>query len=202
MVVFDTIDRDFSRVTILARNEDKLEEAKALLEKENSSAKVSIFSVDVTDPSAIQAVASTIYGDDGLFNLATYLFTCAGTSHPGKFQEMSSDIFSKQANLNYLGAIYTVRAFLPFIKRGTVALTSSAAGQVGVYGFTAYSPTKFALRGFAESLHMELLSRRHLHVQVVYPPDTNTPGYAAEQAIKPKACHDISETAGLFEPGV
>lgn len=33
---------------------------------------------------------------------------------------------------------------------------SSQAGQTGVFGYTAYCPTKFALRGFAETLQMEV----------------------------------------------
>ena len=81
----------------------------------------------------------------------------------------------------------------------TIVFTSSAAGQVGVYGFTAYSPTKFALRGFAEALQMEL-SNDNISVQVVYPPDTDTPGYKLEQIGKPKETHLISESAGLFRP--
>ena len=39
---------------------------------------------------------------------------------------------------------------------GRIVLVSSQAGQTGVYGYTAYSATKFALRGFAESLQMEV----------------------------------------------
>jgi 3-dehydrosphinganine reductase len=79
-----------------------------------------------------------------------------------------------------------------------MTLTSSAAGQVGVFGFTAYAPTKFALRGFAECLHMEL-STQPISIQLAFPPDTNTPGYQQEQQLKPRECHLISESTGLYE---
>mmetsp|Transcript_29291 Transcript_29291/g.48412 ORF Transcript_29291/g.48412 Transcript_29291/m.48412 type:complete len:180 (+) Transcript_29291:587-1126(+) len=82
---------------------------------------------------------------------------------------------------------------------GTIVLTSSAGGQVGVFGYTAYTPTKFALRGFAESLHMELLNH-NVHVQLVFPPDTDTPGFTEENKHKPRETQLISETLGLMQP--
>ncbi|CAM9201312.1 unnamed protein product, partial [Phaeothamnion confervicola] len=69
--------------------------------------------------------------------------------------------------------------------------------QVGIYGFTAYGAAKFALRGLAEALLMEV---RHLGigVSVAYPPDTLTPGFKEENRIKPRAVHVISASGGIF----
>ena len=39
---------------------------------------------------------------------------------------------------------------------GRVVFVSSQAGQLGLFGFTAYSPSKFAIRGLAEALQMEV----------------------------------------------
>lgn len=39
---------------------------------------------------------------------------------------------------------------------GTIVITSSLASFCGVYGLSVYSATKFALRGFAEALNMEV----------------------------------------------
>ena len=52
---------------------------------------------------------------------------------------------------------------------------SSQAGQVGIYGYTAYSASKFGLRGLAEALQQELIAD-DIHVSLVFPPDTDTPG--------------------------
>ena len=41
-------------------------------------------------------------------------------------------------------------------EEGRVVFVSSQAGQMGLYGFSSYSASKFALRGLAESLHMEV----------------------------------------------
>lgn len=61
--------------------------------------------------------------------------------------------------INYLGSVYPTRAVVGKMKErrmGRIVFVSSQAGQVGVYGYSAYSATKYALRGLAESLHMEV----------------------------------------------
>lgn len=59
---------------------------------------------------------------------------------------------------------------------GQIIFVNSAAGQCPIWGYTAYGATKFALRGFAEALYMELLPY-NVQVSVIYPPNTNTEGY-------------------------
>ena len=61
---------------------------------------------------------------------------------------------------NYLSAAHTTKAVIPSMiqqQRGRIILLSSQAGQIGLFGFTAYSASKFALRGFAEALQMEVI---------------------------------------------
>lgn len=52
------------------------------------------------------------------------------------------------------------------------------------------------MRGLADCLRSELLGVPGLSVHVAYPPDTDTPGYAAENATKPPECHAASRAAG------
>ena len=62
-------------------------------------------------------------------------------------------------DVNYMGSVYATRAVIPGMKqrrRGRVVFVSSVAGVFGLFGFTAYSASKFALRGLAESLQMEV----------------------------------------------
>lgn len=64
-------------------------------------------------------------------------------------------------DLNFLGGVSVTKAALKGMKDnngGRIVFISSQAGQVGVFGYTAYSASKFALRGFAESLQMEVLN--------------------------------------------
>ena len=108
------------------------------------------------------------------------LFNVAGASSSGTFLDTDSKEFERLMSINYLGSVNTTKAFLPFMVVGctsvrpgivkkppprTIVFTSSAASQVGIYGYTAYSPTKYALRGLAESLQMEV-SRYHINIQI------------------------------------
>ena len=79
-------------------------------------------------------------------------------------------------------------------RKGDIVLVSSGAGLVGLFGYTPYSPSKFALRGLAESMHKELKDCR-ITTSIVYPPDTDTPQLIAEQKVKPKETTRITESA-------
>ncbi|KAF5179351.1 3-ketodihydrosphingosine reductase [Thalictrum thalictroides] len=89
-------------------------------------------------------------------------------------------------DINLLGCFHLIKAALPGMKKnrkdrgpGSIALMSSQAGQVGIYGYTAYSASKFGLRGLGEALQQELNSE-NIHVSIICPPDTDTPGLVEE----------------------
>lgn len=87
------------------------------------------------------------------------LINNCGGSVQGGFLDLPVDSFEAQLKLNVLSAILVTRAALPSMiekKRGRIAFVSSVAGQVGVWGYSAYSAGKYALRGFAETLQMEV----------------------------------------------
>ena len=198
----ECVERGFSKVTILARNKSKLEEAQKQLEKSKTNLKtvISYRAVDVSDASSLKEAAKDLLGKEKNPNQTVHLFCCAGVAHPSKLENVSSDTFAKCVQTNQLGAIYTVQAFLPLMANGTIVFTSSIVGQVGFFGYTSYAPTKFALRGFAEALHAELADQPSVNVQVAFPPDTDTPGFEEENKLKPKVTKLISEQGGLASP--
>jgi NAD(P)-dependent dehydrogenase (short-subunit alcohol dehydrogenase family) len=62
-------------------------------------------------------------------------------------------------NLNFMGTLYPIKAVISRMKgrgEGRIVIVASQAALLGIYGYTVYSSTKFALRGLAESLHMEV----------------------------------------------
>lgn len=66
-------------------------------------------------------------------------------------------------------------------------------------GYSAYSPSKFALRALADVLHAEL--RPHgIGVSVLFPPNTATEGFQEEQRTMPEQVRLISNSAGVFSP--
>ena len=61
--------------------------------------------------------------------------------------------------VNYMGTVFATKSVINDLKKsgnGRLVIVSSQAGQTGVYGFSGYSATKFALKGLAESLQYEV----------------------------------------------
>lgn len=130
------------------------------------------------------------------------LINNAGVSTQQAFEELPIEAFDKQMKVNYLSGVYTTRAVIEKMKKrnsGHIVFVSSAAGQCAIWGYTAYSASKFAIRGFADALSMEVLPYG-IGVTVLYPPNTNTEGFAEELKTMPEEVKLISDSAGIFEP--
>ncbi len=128
------------------------------------------------------------------------LIASAGVAEPGYFEELPVATFERAMAVNYFGTLYALKAAVPGMRargRGAVVLISSAVGLHGVFGYSAYAPSKFALRGLAESLRAELQGTG-VHVMIVYPPDTDTPQLAAENLTKPVETKAITAGGGLW----
>ncbi len=183
-------------VSIIARNPEKLTSARQEIAEFaiNPKQKISSFIADVAvNDQVVLAVEQAI----ALAGTPDLLITSAGIAIPDHFANLSLDIFEKTMQVNYFGSLFAIKAVLPAMTEagtGRIVLISSGAGLVGLYGYTAYSSSKFALRGLAESLRGEL-KPQGIQVAIVYPPDTDTPQLAAENKTKPKATKAITATA-------
>jgi 3-dehydrosphinganine reductase len=156
-------------------------------------------SVDLTAP-ADEIIAKLNSVPCVAGGLVDHAVLSAGDSGPAAFEDIDAAAWERLLRLNVLGCVSVTRAVLPGMKRrrsGRLTLISSMAGQVGIFGFTAYSASKFALRGFAEALRMEA-KPWGVGVTLVVPPDTDTPLLQRENLRKPAECRRISEGAGLF----
>ena len=184
------IDRD-ARVSLLARRPDALDDAAAGLRA--AGGRVAVAAADVAD--AAQAVTAVAALTDALGPVDVAICS-AGQTRPGYFQDLEPDLFRQLMDVNYFGTVNVVRAVVPAMierRRGSIVGVSSAAGLVGVFGYSAYTPTKFAVRGFLETLRAEL-ARYGIHVGCSFPPDTDTPQLAEEEQYKPKETKAISGT--------
>ncbi|XP_065064132.1 3-ketodihydrosphingosine reductase-like [Rhopilema esculentum] len=191
-----------ANVTIVARNKIKLAQAAMVLEKEKvkKSQKVCIVSVDLTkDLLYIRNAYKEAQECNGSVNI---LINCAGFAYCGTFENTDSEDFKLMMDTNFFGGVHMTKCVIDDMKKmeqGHIVFVSSIGGQLGLYGYTAYSASKFAVRGFAESLASEL-KPHNIGVSVAFPPDTDTPGFENENESKPEATKLISETAGLFTP--
>ena len=191
-----------SHVVLVARNESRLQDC---VEELNSLKchgfvqKVICISMDLSmEPGNIKQKIDELCVSIGGVDI---LINCAGYSIPGEFIDLELSTFSDMMNANYFSAINITHAVVPhMIKQlsGQLVFFSSIGGQLGIYGFTAYASSKYAIRGFAEVLYTELRPYG-IGVSVAFPPDTDTPGLAKENLNKPKVTQLISEQAGLWQ---
>jgi 3-dehydrosphinganine reductase len=189
-----------ARVSIVARDAERLARALDDLERGvGDGTRVAAEPADVTDPERLEAACALLTAQLGPVDV---LVTSAGAARPGHFERLARTVFEEQMALDYFGTLHAVRAVVPSMierRRGHLVLLSSTAGLVGVYGYSAYAPAKFAVRGLAETLRAEL-KPYDVVVGCAYPPDTDTPGLARENLDKPAATARISAGMKVRSP--
>jgi 3-dehydrosphinganine reductase len=171
-------------VTILARDRARLDAAVQEVAASAAGATVGTASADVTDPPALGAAVDRAVAARGPVDVVV---TSAGGAHPGYFEQLDDAVFRDQMELDYFGTLHTLRAVVPSMmrrRRGHVVTVASTAALVGVFGYSAYAPAKYAVRGLTETLRGEL-APHGIVVACAYPPDTDTPGLARENEHKP-----------------
>ncbi|NXX70727.1 KDSR reductase, partial [Spizella passerina] len=173
-------------ITLIARDENKLLQTKKEIEKYSVNDKQVVLCISVDVSKDYEQVENVLKQAQEKLGPVDMLVNCAGTSVTGKFEDIEVNSFERLMAVNYLGSVYPSRAVIATMKErrmGRIVFVSSQAGQLGLFGYTAYSPTKFALRGLAEALQMEV-KPYNVYVTVAYPPDTDTPGFAEESKTK------------------
>ena len=192
-----------ARVWLMARTEDKLGAALNDLRSihDSSDHRFGVLPVDVTDEKRVERAISRMITEVGLPDL---VITSAGAAHPGYVNELGLDIYRWMMDVNYFGSVYVIKALLPrMIERGSgyIVTISSQAGFLGVFGYTAYGASKFAVRGFSDALRAEV-KPYGIGVSVVFPPDTDTPELAYESQYKPMETKELAGTSGLVSADV
>jgi len=184
-------------VSLLARRLDVLEAA--AVELRARGAVVHTAAADVSDQVALTQAIRDLEQQAGPVDV---LVTSAGQARPGYFLELEDEVFRRMMEVDYFGTLYSIRAVVPGMVergRGSIVAVSSGAGLLGVFGYTAYGPAKFAVRGLMEALRSEL-KPHGVHVACVYPPDVETPQLEDENRYKPAETTAISGTVKPMRP--
>lgn len=183
-----------AHLVLMARNPDRLQQAHSELERifaEGSSLRT--LALDVSDREALEREIPALLAERPV----DVLINNAGITMPGKFLDLPLSQFDEMMQVNFLGAVHLTRMIVPsMIERrdGHVAFVSSLAGLMGIYGYTAYGASKFAMRGFAEALRCEM-KPHGIRVSICYPPDTDTPQHEFEQQHLPEETRAIAGNA-------
>jgi 3-dehydrosphinganine reductase len=179
-----------AHVAIIARDPDKLERARRSLVN-GGDQKVIARSLDVSDAARVERELPAIIEALGGLDV---LVCNAGTSHASAAQDTELDVYRRLMDVNFFGTVHVTRALLShFMKQGHghIAAVSSVAGFLGVYGYTAYSASKYAVTGYMETLRQELLPHG-VGVSIIFPGDTDTPQLRIENESKPEATWVVS----------
>jgi short-subunit dehydrogenase len=130
---------------------------------------------DIADASAIAGFPEIVEERHGR---VTILVNCAGVALGGTFAQITLDEFSWLFEINFWSVVRMMKAFLPLLEReaeAQIVNISSVFGLIGPPGQTAYSASKFAIRGLSESLRHELeMAGKHVGVTVVHPGGVRT----------------------------
>jgi 2-hydroxycyclohexanecarboxyl-CoA dehydrogenase len=130
--------------------------------------------LDVTDDASIAAFVEMVHGKAGAVDI---IVNGAGWGKTTPFWETTPEFWAKVINLNFIGPMKLIKAFLPKMmerKSGKIVNISSDAGRVGSLGETVYSGAKGGLIAFTKSLAREM-ARYGINVNCVCPGPTDTP---------------------------
>ncbi len=159
-------------LVLAARREERLLELKAKLNHTG----VLIAKTDVTSETDCKNLVDQAVEKFGQIDV---LINNAGISMRALFNQTDLDVMRKLMDVNFWGTVYCTRFAMPFLlkTKGSLVGVISVGGYIGLPGRTGYSASKFAVRGFLETIRVENL-KTGLHVLMV------APGFTASEIRK------------------
>ncbi|KAI7850008.1 hypothetical protein BDC45DRAFT_469122 [Circinella umbellata] len=193
-----------ANVTIVARRSSELDKAAREMEayKINKEQRIVTISADMTSKEDVVRALEEAKVKMG--SVPEIVCTCAGASFPKYFCDHSMDDFEYLTKLNYLGQAYVAHQATILmrdndVKNGKIVFVSSMLGLLSFAGYSAYSPTKFAIRGLADTLRNEL-KRYNIDVHIFFPGNIDSPGYVVENSTKPEVTKTIEGASPAMDP--
>jgi len=174
---------NFETVILIGRTKEALEQTKRELEEMNKQAFV--YPLDITDYEAVQRAAEELtqqFTIQGLINNAGY-------GAFGPLESITESDIHKMLDTNVKGTICMTKAFIPVFKeqnQSFILNIVSTAGLRGKVNESVYVASKFAVRGFSESLVKEL-EGSNVEIKAAYMGGMDTPFWDDSDHIKDKS---------------
>ena len=166
--------KDGAAVTVAARSEDALRSLVGEVEAVGGRAQA--VPTDVADAAAVVELARR--AEDRFGRIDTWV-NAAAVSVWGTVEDITVEEFDRVMRVNFLGQVHGVKAALPALRRaggGVVIGVSSVEGVRAVPLHAPYVASKMALRGFYDTLRMELIAERApIAVTTILPASIDTP---------------------------
>ena len=160
--------------TVHAADTDEAGAASVVREIETRGGKATAHPVDVSEASAVEALAERVYAAESGVDI---LHNNAGVGHAGRIEDTTLAEWRRVLGVNLMGVVHGVHAFVPpMLEQGRpahIVNTASMAGLVPMPEMAPYTTSKHAVVGLSESLNSEL-SPRGIRVSAVCPGVINT----------------------------
>lgn len=186
-------------VCVLARHREALssaaEEIRAFVR--GGEQFVEVLECDATDIESLRPLLTDFVDRHGV---PDFLVNLVGYSYPQYVEKLSLADYRDSMEANYFGQLIPTLVLLPHFmaaREGHIAFVSSVLGFMGMMGFASYAPAKFATIGLAEVLRNEL-KPHGIGLSVLFPPDTDTPGFEIENRTKPQEAAMMSESVKIM----
>ncbi|PHH87776.1 hypothetical protein CDD83_8431 [Cordyceps sp. RAO-2017] len=195
-----------ANVILLSRSVDKLKEAVEAVEaaaKYPNRQRFRYISADVSAPSYADAVVAEATRWNG-GRVPDIVWCIAGSATPSLFVDMDMASMRSQMDLNFFGTAEMAHAVLrrwlapnaPVDSEPRhLVLTTSVVALYTIPGYAPYAPSKWAIRGLADTISQEVMMYpQNVKVHVVYPGTILSPGLERENRTKPEITKLIEET--------
>lgn len=142
-----------AKVAVAARRVEKLEETVKRIEAAGGTGLA--VECDVTNRASVDGAIATTVENFGALDIVV---ANAGFGVTGPFERLETEDYRRQFETNVFGLIDTAKAAMPHLieSKGRLALVSSVLGRIPSPGFSAYTASKYAVCGFADSIYFEL----------------------------------------------
>jgi len=151
--------------------------------------------LDVSQKDAVFQWADKVVEDHGRVNM---IFNNAGVALSGTVESLSIEDYEWVMNINFWGVLYGTKAFLPYLEQsgeGHVINISSVFGLTSQPLMSGYNASKFAVRGFTESLRQDLeITNSNVSTTCIHPG-----GIKTNNAKKARMNKSVSVVTGASE---
>jgi short-subunit dehydrogenase len=193
---YKIISQEGVKLSIASRREQELKKVQNKCLEINSKSSCDYYIVDITNDKSIKLFLEKSISK---FGFPSMIINCAGIAHPGFINELNFDTYISDMNLNYFGNLKLLKETINQYKinennikddKIDIICVGSCLGIIGSIGYTAYCPTKFALKGLLDSLKFELINTK-IKLHYYGPSNMLTPGLVQENKTKPKIVSDM-----------
>ena len=158
---------------------------------------ITLLPLDVTQPESIKSALAAAFAKFGKLNAVV---NNAGYALSGVFEAYTPEQIRRQFETNLFGLMEVCRQTLPYFRKqraGTLVNVASMGGRLTVPLYSSYHSTKWAVEGFSESLHYELLPLG-IRVKIIEPGAIKTDFYERSADVaKVDGLPDYQETVAV-----